>query len=106
LTVNVTKSNFIFFRSQKAKSTPTCSNLMLNGKTLSQVNSAKFLGIYIDEHLNWKKHTTELQMKISKNCGILSKLKHHLSAKLHLLLYDSLTLIIVFVYGLKLAWLA
>ena len=92
LTVNVTKSNFIFFRSQKAKSTPTCSNLMLNGKTLLQVNSAKFLGIYIDEHLNWKKHTTELQMKISKNCGILSKLKHHLSAKLLLLLYNSLIL--------------
>jgi len=32
---------------------------MFNGTVLEQVKHAKFLGVYIDEHLSWDKHIHE-----------------------------------------------
>jgi len=30
--------------------------VMFNGTLVTQVQCAKFLGVYIDEHLSWDKH--------------------------------------------------
>ena len=49
---------------------------MFNGTVLEQVKHAKFLGVYIDEHLSWDKHIHEVACKVSRNVGILWKLKH------------------------------
>jgi len=46
---------------------------MFNGTVLEQVKHAKFLGVYIDEHLSWG---YEVACKVSHNVGILGKLKH------------------------------
>ena len=55
LTVNLAKSNFIVFCCPKLKYDRTLSTVKINNYALRQVESAKFLGVYIDEHLNWKK---------------------------------------------------
>ena len=49
---------------------------MFNGTVLEQVKHAKFLGVCIDEHLSWDKHIHEFACKVSRNVGILGKLKH------------------------------
>ena len=49
--------------------------IMLNGIVLEQVKCAKFLGVYIDEHLSWDNHIQEVACKVSRNVGILGKLK-------------------------------
>ena len=38
---------------------------------IQRINCLKFLGVYIDNDLNWKKHTSETSVKISKSLGIL-----------------------------------
>jgi len=35
----------------------------------------KYLGVYIDQHLNWKDQITHVKNKVSKNIGILYKLR-------------------------------
>ena len=48
---------------------PTCSN----------EKCIKYLGVMIDESLTWKYHIAFICSRISRNIGIISKLRHYLS---------------------------
>ena len=69
---------------------------------LKQVKTTKFLGVTIDKNLTWKSHTDEIATKISKNIGIMNRLKHYLSSKILLILYNSFVL--PYLYYLILTW--
>ena len=49
-----------------------------------------FLGITIDEHLDWKVHIDNLSNKIARNVGVINKLKHFLPAYIMKTLYSTL----------------
>ena len=50
-------------------------NVKINNIDLTQVESTKFLGLHIDEDLSWKTHISYLNTILSRNTGILNKLK-------------------------------
>ena len=56
------------------------------------MTSSKFLGITIQENLKWNHHVKEITTKISKYIGILSKVRHKLSASHLKLLYNAMIL--------------
>ena len=56
--------------------------LQIDGNDVKQVESTKFLHIYIDSNLNWKQHIKYTTNKISKVCGILCRARHFLSSKI------------------------
>ena len=39
----------------------------INGLSIDRVYNTTFLGVMIDDKLNWKEHITMIQSKISKN---------------------------------------
>ena len=41
-------------------------SLQLDGNIIEREISLKFLGVILDEHLTWKKHTQLIENKISK----------------------------------------
>ena len=45
-------------------------------KKLILCSTVKYLGIYIDNHLNWNTHLAELKPKLSRAVGMLSKLRY------------------------------
>ena len=49
----------------------------LDDKTLTSVNTVKYLGIVLDEHLQKNKQLTHVQPKLNFGIGILSKFKHN-----------------------------
>ena len=51
-----------------------------------------FLGLIMDEHLNWKSHVEFFLNKCSKTIGVLNKLKYFLPLPVKLILYNSLIL--------------
>ena len=51
--------------------------LILNNESLSQAKIIQFLGVTIDENLIWKYHIDELATTISKNIGIINRLKYY-----------------------------
>ena len=57
---------------------------------LEQVDNTKFLGVYIDQHLEWKTHVNFIAAKISKSVGLLYKAKYYLPSKSLLTLYYAL----------------
>ena len=56
-------------------------NLNLNGMPLKRVSSTKFLGVIIDEKLEWSLHIDELCQVLRKNTGILYKLNQFIPQK-------------------------
>ncbi len=59
---------------------------------IENTNEFNFLGLTINENLNWKSHIDKIEYKISKNMGILNKLKHFLPLNAKVLIYNSLIL--------------
>lgn len=91
LSLNLSKTNFIIFTKRKYDRSSVSNKITFDGGAIHQVSSTKFLGVQIDEHLTWSDHIQSVADKISKTCGILSKLKK-LPMSVLLKIYNSLVL--------------
>ena len=60
-----------------AKRITDSSDIKIHGGEIEQVKTFNFLGIYIDENLNWRHHLDQISIKLSRCIGILHKLKHY-----------------------------
>ena len=90
LSLNLTKTNFIIFRSHRKPIPNQNFNISIDNKPILQVKSTKFLGVYVDEHLTWKEHIAHISNKIAKNVGILSRISYLLPRNIISNLYYSL----------------
>ena len=63
------------------------SNIQIDGNKIQQVNKTKFLGIIIEEHLNWTMHIIHLRNIIERNIGILQAVYGCVLPELKLLHY-------------------
>ena len=79
------KTNFKIITSQQK---PTIHNI--NVLNIDRKTCIKYLGIYLDEHLNWKTQIAHVQGKLTKNLGILYQLRNHLNLKMLRQLYYAL----------------
>ena len=77
LTLNVSKSNFIIF-CNKANKTKYSLDLNISGEHLKQKVFTKYLGVLIDNQLNWKHDIEHLNKKLAKGVGIICKLRHYM----------------------------
>src|ERR1043165_9680333 len=66
------------------------NTVLIDGNIIPQVSTTKFLGIYIDQYLNWSEHIKIISMKIAKNAGILNRLASYVPKQVLLNLYYSL----------------
>ncbi len=55
--------------------------LIIDNTILERVHGCNFLGLTLNEHLNWNTHINKISNKVSKSMGILNKLKYFLSLK-------------------------
>ena len=88
LSLNIDKTNYMIFTT-KARKKEQNLNIKINDKTISEVNTCKFLGIIVDNRLKWTDHINALSTKISKSIGIISKTRKYLGQKTLLQLYYS-----------------
>ena len=51
--------------------------IIFNGQWLNSTSSIKYLSVFLDEHLSWNKHTSDLCCKLIKASGALSKIRHY-----------------------------
>src|SRR5258708_26577085 len=61
--------------------------LWMEAATIDRVLHTKFLGVFVDESLNWKFHASQVSLKISKSLGVLTRVRSILSQKLLVTLY-------------------
>ena len=57
---------------------------------ISRSYATKYLGVMIDDKLNWKDRVSFVHGKLSSSCGIIYKIKHSLTNEVFRTLYYSL----------------
>jgi hypothetical protein len=90
LSLNDSKTNFIIYGTKHMPIIDYNRVLVMNGNYLERVNVAKFLGIYIDEKLSWKKHITSIGIKIAKANGLFTRLRYTFPLQIMKMLYNTL----------------
>ena len=89
LSLNLKKTKFMVFKpGQKRKSHDI--QLLINDYKLDQVKETIFLGVILDESLNWKSEISHVANKVSKSIGIIRKSNFYLSTNSLRTLYFSL----------------
>ena len=96
LSVNATKTNYMIMGTQHMTSMEDQSvsniDIILDKTKLKRVDKTKFLGVTIDENLSWKNHTDGTTKTISRNKGMINKLKFIIPERIMRTLYCTLVL--------------
>ena len=84
LSLNLTKTKWTLFHSQKKKRliANDLPILYIDNFEIVRESVTKFLGIFIDKNLTWKYHIEHVSKKVSKSIGIMYKSRNILSKRL------------------------
>ena len=90
LVLNSRKTKYMLFHKHN-KVVPNL-DLNINGSTIDQVSTFKFLGLHINSQLTWQTHINEISKRISRVIGLLYKMQNILPKNILLSLYNTLIL--------------
>ena len=90
LSLNAQKSKYMIFHKPRKKLKEL--HLAINETEIDRVPNFDFLGLTLNENLNWKQHIDKISNRISRSIGILNRQKYFipLHSKLHI--YNALIL--------------
>ena len=87
LTLNLNKTVCVLF--QKNKNDPKEFKIHLDRVTITNSIESKFLGITLDQNLNWSSHVNQLILKLKKNLNLLKLSRNMMTQASKLLVYHS-----------------
>ena len=89
ISLNASKTELIIFRDPKKKINFN-PKIKIDGKRLIPCKFVKYLGIIIDDYLNWHAHATALSPRLSRAIGMLSKIRHYVTFETLLMIYHGI----------------
>ena len=87
--MNVDKTKLTLFRS-KRKQIIKYLNFRISGQKINTPNKVKYLGMQMEQHLDWNVHIKNIVPKLNRPIGILSKIRHHVRKFLLKTIYYSI----------------
>ena len=91
LSLNVDKTKYMIFKNyQRVIVNEDIPDLQINDKKIERVSCFNFLGLTINEFMNWSSHSAKIANRISCTLGIMNRLKRYLQFSAMKLMYDSL----------------
>ena len=87
------KTQFMLVQAPNKKNRALLSSnfkLFMGDHEIEKTDNYKYLGILIDDKLNWDLQITKLCSKLSSVCGVISKVRHYLDREALMLIYNSL----------------
>ena len=90
LSVNASKTHYMIFHSRFLNLPEGDFQIKMGDVTLERTDSVKFLGLYIDDKLEWHYHISHIKSKISQALYILNATKRYLPLQALKTLYYSL----------------
>jgi len=87
LSLNATKTNYIFFSSNRKRFPKEAGIVSINNVPIP---STKFLGVYVDQSLKWNDHIEKISAKLARNIGIISRVAYLLPEHIRTSLYYSM----------------
>ena len=89
LTLNPSKSCYQLY---SLSSNQRDIDIRINNDKIKRCFTVKYLGILVDENLKWESHINYVCKKISRNIGIMGRVRYYLSPKELSLLYNAIVL--------------
>ena len=91
MSLNATKTKMMIFQYKQIKfKNHQVPNIEINNTPVERVTQFKFLGVIIDSNLTWFPHQNFIANKLSRICGILSRLKHYIPIHILKIIYSPL----------------
>ena len=81
ISLNVKKTELVIFKHQRKK-LDSPIKIKLSRKRLYPSKSVKYLGIKIDENLNWKQHIHDIAVKVNRANDLLSLIRNYVNRHL------------------------
>jgi len=88
LTLNVDKTHYLLFR-KKSNNIPRIT-LKIDNTMLEEKNSTKYLGLILQNNLNWNEHISMVTSNLNKTIPMWIYLRNFLDEKTRIVLYKSL----------------
>ena len=88
LSINISKTNLMLF--SNVLTSTDIADVFINNIKIDYKSSTRFLGVIIDDKLKFNLHIKEISKKISKNVGVLYKLKQYVPQNTLLSVYRSI----------------
>ncbi len=82
LSLNANKTKYIVLRPKHMRGNLSQHSIYIDNAEIDRIGndcneqSTKFLGMYIDEHLTWKRHIAEVTKKVSRALFSIKQVKH------------------------------
>ena len=77
ISLNASKTGIIIFKT-KLKTITKHLNFRVSGQKIDPTTSVKYLGVHLNSFLTWEIHFKNLQRKLKKAIGLLSKIRHYI----------------------------
>ena len=87
LTINMDKTNYIQFKT-KNKSIADLK-IISNNRLVTPVCNTKFLGLHINDSINWNHHIDHISKKLSTVCYIMRNIKSYMPLNTMIIVYYS-----------------
>ena len=79
LILNIDKTNFSISHTKNRKIPSECDSLNLDNKIIEKVDSVKYLGVYLDDKLNWNCHVNHLMEYLVRFTSSFKLIRHYLA---------------------------
>ena len=89
LSLNVKKTSYMVFGNRHVNNN---IKIRIDMEEIEKVHVTKFLGVYIDYRLDWKRHIDHIINKVSKSISIIYRASQKLNETALLMLYNTLIL--------------
>ena len=92
LTLSISKSKFMIIGSSQRLNKIDSISFKVDNIDLDEVSSFKYLGIVINNRLNWQDHVDQMFSKINKKLGLLKRIRYCLPLDARLMFFNSYVL--------------
>ena len=89
LSLNASKTEIVLFKPRNKKITKQL-NFRVSGQKIKQSSQVRYLGVILQDDLHWDAHLTNLEKKLSRSIGLLSKIRHYVPMHLLRTIYYSI----------------
>ena len=79
LTLNESKTHFTIFHTKNKPLPPNLNTIETNGMVIHRCDTVKYIGLMMDEQLNWKTHIDSVLKSVRKYFGIFNNIKGYIS---------------------------
>ena len=93
ISLNTSKTEILLFRPKSKRNITKHLNFRISGQYIPRKTQVKYLGLTINEHLDWNLYFSQLKKKLNHRIGLLAKIRHftpkHLLKTLYFSLFNS-----------------